>query len=526
MPNYSKSGSIGHTIPSISGEQATPRAGTGRWTLVLVTLMLLGSGVTPLPAQQGPAGNDNLTTEKKRLLILPTGTTDDHAFSIAQEVTSTVVGLAVGLGRFEIIDRNNLLQILKEQDLQLLGLVDDSAAVSVGKIASAREALLVTVLDFSQKGVPPSDEDDKKDEEDDKSLGEAIGKGLAKGLWSIVTRKSAPDVEQDPYAHNIQTYLSVEVRSLDVETGQTLYTFRVDATHTGGAAGKSRGRVMKEFRSKAGQELRSYYLLVSRVLSVDNGELILLLGKDMGLRKGMIFAIIEADREEIFSGRVMSIPGRSVGYVAVKDLSAESNRSVILRPWHTVRPGDQAIEQVDRLWAIRLGVAPSLPGLQTPGLRLGIQVLAKSIEAFDYGLGIGYLRTEDSRTRLDQGLNLNGFAGLRFRMGSRTTLMGKLGIDLNLLFRSDDADHLVNAPLAAATLGVDLERLLTPGIDLVLGAGYRFGGKSTSWSYTKEDPESETSKRYDAIWNVDPPEIDLSGPFLTAGFKFIFPGLQ
>ena len=149
--------------------------------------------------------------------------------------------------------------------------------------------------------------------------------------------------------------------------GQTLYTCRVDASQTGGAAGKSRGRGMKEFRSKAGQELRSYYLLVSRVLSVDNDELILLLGKDMGLRQGMIFAIVEPYRKEIFNGRTMSIPGRSVGYVTVKDLSAESNRSVILRQWHTVRPGDQAIEQVDSLWAISLGVAPSLPGLQTSG---------------------------------------------------------------------------------------------------------------------------------------------------------------
>lgn len=526
MPNYSIIGSIGRTIRKSNRDLEKVAAGTvaSRLILVLGTLMLLGPGVTPLPAQQNPAGTDDLTTEKKRLLILPTATTDDDEFSITQEVTSTVANLAVGLGRFEIIDRNNLLKILEEQDLHLLGLVDDSAAVSVGKIASAREALLITVLDFSQKGVPPDEEDDQ-DDDDDNRLGEAIGIGIVKGLWSVVTRKSTPDAETDPYAHNIQTYLSVEVRSLDIETGQTLYAFRVDATHTGGAAGKSRGRVMNEFREKVGRELRSYYLLVSRVLAVDNDEIILLLGKDLGLRKGMIFAIMEPDREELLSDRTITIPGRSVGYVTVRDLSAETNRSVILRQWHTVHPGDQAIEQVDRLWAIQLGVAPSLPSLQTPGLRLGIQVLARSIETFDFGLGIGYLRTEDSRYRLDQGLNLNGFAGRRFRMGSRTTFMGKLGVDLNLLFRTDDADHLVIAPLALATLGVDLERLLTPGIDLVLGAGYRFGGKSASWSYTKDDPDSGTSKTYDAIWNGDPPEVDLSGLFLTAGFKFIIPGL-
>ena len=524
MPNYTKMYSIGHTIRNIGREpaQGAPGAMASSWAVVLVTLMFLGSGSAPLPAQQDPTGNDNLTTGKKRLLILPTAMMDDDDFSISQEVTSAVAALAVGLGRFEIIDRNNLVQILDEQDLQLLGLVDDSAVVSVGKIASAREALLVTVLNFSQKGVPPSEDDDKDDEDDDKSLAEAFGKGMATGLWSIVTRKSAPDEPPDPYAHNIQTYLSVEVRSLDVETGQTLYAFQVDATHTGGAAGKSRGRVMNKFRSKAGRELRNYYLLVSQVVAVDHDELILLLGRDMGLRQGMVFAIMEPDREELFSGRTISIPGRSVGYVTVKDLAAETHRSVILRQWHTMRPGYRAIEQVDRLWAVRLGMSPSLTA---PGLRLGIQVLAKSIESFDYGLGIGYLRAEDSRRRLDHGLNLNGFAGLRFRMGSRTTLLGKLGVDLNLLFRSDDADHLVSALLASATLGVDLERLLTPGIDLVLGAGYRFGGTSASWSYTEEDPDSEDSKTYDAIWIGGPPEVNLSGPFLTAGFKFIIPGL-
>ena len=522
MPNDFKIWSPSHAIHTIN--QVTPGTAAHRWTLVLATLMLLGH-VTPLPAQQDLAGEDNLTTEKKRLLILPTEATDDDEFSIMQEVTRTVADLAVGLGRFEIIDRNNLLQILKEQDLQLLGLVDDSAAVSIGKMASAREALLVTVLNFSQKGVPPSEDGDQDDDEDDASLGEAIGRGFAKGLWSIVTRKSAPDDDPEPYPHNIQTYLSAEVRSLDVETGQTLHAFRVDATHTGGTVGKSRGKVMKMFRRKAGRELRNYYLLVSQVVAVDHDEIILLLGKDLGLRKGMIFAIMEPDRDELFSGRAISIPGRSVGYVTVKDLTAESNRSVILRQWHAVRPGDQAVEQVDRLQAVRLGVTPNMPGWQTPGLRFGIQVLIKSIEAFDYGVGIGYLHAEDSRTRRDQGINLNGFAGLRFRMGSRTTLMGKLGVDLNLLFRSDDEGHRVIAPLALPTLGVDLERLLTPGIDLVLGAGYRFGGKSTLWYYNAEDPETGDSKSYRAVWSGDPPEVDLSGLFLTAGFKFIFPGL-
>ncbi|MCH8024378.1 MAG: hypothetical protein IIB43_06695 [Candidatus Marinimicrobia bacterium] len=127
--------------------------------LLLMTLPGLSAGQTGTPATTG-----NIT-EKKRLVILPAiDETDDTGFSINREVNRVVASVAARLGRFDIIDRNDLEAILQEQDLALLGLVDDSSAVEIGRIAAAQEALRITVLNFHQIGVPK--DSDKKEEEE------------------------------------------------------------------------------------------------------------------------------------------------------------------------------------------------------------------------------------------------------------------------------------------------------------------------------------------------------------------------
>ena len=106
---------------------------------------------------------NKVTEGKERLLILPA----DKGKG-AQSIESTIIGLvsseSVNLNRFEVIDRNQLEKILSEQKLQMSGIIRDDEVVSYGEIASADEALIVSILSFGQKGVPPKESDPEKKE--------------------------------------------------------------------------------------------------------------------------------------------------------------------------------------------------------------------------------------------------------------------------------------------------------------------------------------------------------------------------
>ena len=107
--------------------------------------------------------SQQLTLEKKKLLILPQNKNDE----ISYQITRIFSGQASKLKRFQIIDRNNLSTILEEQSLGQTGLVFDKDIVEIGNIAGADEGILINVITFGQKGVKPKEElkEEKKDRE-------------------------------------------------------------------------------------------------------------------------------------------------------------------------------------------------------------------------------------------------------------------------------------------------------------------------------------------------------------------------
>ena len=105
---------------------------------------------------------NKITEEKERLLILSVD--EKEAQSIESTVTGLVSSEAVNLTRFEVIDRNQLERILSEQKLQMSGIIRDDEVVRYGEISSADEALIVSILSFGQKGVPPKESNPKKKE--------------------------------------------------------------------------------------------------------------------------------------------------------------------------------------------------------------------------------------------------------------------------------------------------------------------------------------------------------------------------
>ena len=107
----------------------------------------------------------DITMEKKSLIILQS---DLNSYKeITGRILSIISSQATSIGRFEIIDRNLVDEILEEQKFQLSGMVNDENIIEIGNMASADEAIILKIIDFNQKGVPK--EDGENDDEDNEN---------------------------------------------------------------------------------------------------------------------------------------------------------------------------------------------------------------------------------------------------------------------------------------------------------------------------------------------------------------------
>ena len=104
--------------------------------------------------------------EKKSLIILQSDL--NNHIDIANQILSIISSQATSLGRFEIIDRNLVTEILTEQKFQLSGMINDENIIEIGNMASADKALILKIIQFNQKGVP-KEKDEENDDDDENS---------------------------------------------------------------------------------------------------------------------------------------------------------------------------------------------------------------------------------------------------------------------------------------------------------------------------------------------------------------------
>ena len=82
---------------------------------ILITVILLSLGSCELKAQTEE--DELVSPERLKLLILPSKISKFKDNSIEEEVTGYVADIATNLGRFEVIDRNHIGSIVREQKL-------------------------------------------------------------------------------------------------------------------------------------------------------------------------------------------------------------------------------------------------------------------------------------------------------------------------------------------------------------------------------------------------------------------------
>lgn len=121
-----------------------------------------------------------------------------------EQVSAALTSAVFATNRFEVLDRANLKQLTKEQDLQISGRVADDSAVSVGQMIGAAALLVGDMIDYSYN------------EDLSQSQRDCTEKGKKKKTCTDYTRTAS-------------AHVAVSLKVLDTETGKILAARTLDA---------------------------------------------------------------------------------------------------------------------------------------------------------------------------------------------------------------------------------------------------------------------------------------------------------
>jgi len=235
-------------------------------------------------------------------------------------------------------------------------------------------------------------------------------------------------------------------------------------------------------------------------------------------RAGPVFLLKSNNAKDIPNRQVFALIAPSSGHrsdlagFAMATTSHEEKTVLqVSRLWRDLAPGSWAMPYTQPVFSLYLHLQPPLFGSYS---QYGLYLQGNPLDRTDWGLGLNIIRAKDSFDDLDYGVGLSAFGRHRINDGARFDLGVKLGADLDIPFRRDEADNSVSTLLFSCQAAMTADVLLTPCTDLIWSAGYRISNRANRWDYSDEE------ESYPAQWQGAAPSISTSGFFAAVGFRY------
>ena len=322
---------------------------------------------------------------------------------------------------------------------------------------------------------------------------------------------------EEKWPNNIQTSLQADVQKINVESGKSLHSFRVYGEHTGGTKAASLSVVLNQVRRQISTKLRRMFLLKSEVLARDRGKVTMLLGVDLGIKKGSIFEILKPDVHRTINGRKFILPGESAGLVRVSSSGTDVSEGKIVRQWRGLEEGYSLVEKPQYFGGWNFSGVYN-ESINEKRLDIGYEFFPFSRFSFTAGGAVGVVT--DSRNDADFKASLTGGINFRFIHTRFFSFGTSLSLPLSLIFRQDDQPENVHKFQFTPTIGLNTEFLISRTKDIVLGVHYILEDKSDKWVYTEGNGDEATNVH--GQWNDGiEPLVEPEGLYFKIGIRFI-----
>ena len=476
---------------------------------------------------------DGLTLEKKSVVILP-GQDAENPESISSKVTSIVAAKAVELGRFNVIDRTKIESILAEQKRQLSGIVDETQIVEIGNLAAADQALLVKIITFGQRGVPPPKKETKKEEgekeekdekKEKKEYDESLFEWIIKESVTAGLQKTLEGVEL--YPNNIQTIIRTEVGLLNIESGVLENNFHIAASHTGGNKTASLSSALNQLGWQISRKLREFYLIASEVIEKEGNKITILTGSDMGLEEGTIFEVNSLDQEKMYKGRVITLPGNPIALARLTNVGKNTSNAEIIRQWKEVKTGHGVNEMIYDPTATEYEIKTRNGSNFSVNAKLWWSPFKKFTTAVTGEIGT----IKDMRGEDDPLLGLGIELKTKFLDIERFQLSTGISLPFNYFAKVDDDTNYVSQSFLNPSINLTTSIILHRKRDLFISLQYIPWNNDDKWEYSEiieieneDDPEEPANDLiyHPAVWDDGKiiPRLNTKGLYITIGIRF------
>ena len=476
---------------------------------------------------------DGLTLEKKSVVILP-GQDAENPESISSKVTSIVAAKAVELGRFNVIDRTKIESILAEQKRQLSGIVDETQIVEIGNLAAADQALLVKIITFGQRGVPPPKKETKKEEgekeekeekKEKKEYDESLFEWIIKESVTAGLQKTLEGVEL--YPNNIQTIIRTEVGLLNIESGVLENNFHIAASHTGGNKTASLSSALNQLGWQISRKLREFYLIASEVIEKEGNKITILTGSDMGLEEGTIFEVNSLDQEKMYKGRVITLPGNPIALARLTNVGKNTSNAEIIRQWKEVKTGHGVNEMIYDPTATEYEIKTRNGSNFSVNAKLWWSPFKKFTTAVTGEIGT----IKDMRGEDDPLLGLGIELKTKLLDIERFQLSTGISLPFNYFAKVDDDTNYVSQSFLNPSINLTTSIILHRKRDLFISLQYIPWNNDDKWEYSEiieieneDDPEEPANDLiyHPAVWDDGKiiPRLNTKGLYITIGMRF------
>ena len=458
----------------------------------------------------------DITLEKKSLIILPSDLSNHK--NISDQVLSVISSQATSVGRFEIIDRNLVDEILEEQKFQLSGMVNDENIVEIGNMASADEALILNIIHFNQKGVPKEKEDAEDDEDDkDNTLFSWLVKTVITEAIDQIREPDSLELE-----NNIHTEFRGSVKIVNLESGKSEKSFNLNASHTGGNRAQSLSQVLSQISRQTRTRLKRLYMITSEIIEVNGAYVSILSGKNLGLKKGAMFEVSSKNRTKTYKGRTISLPGKTRGLLRITGVGPDASQARIVRKWRPIRTGHRAYELKYPAEVADI----QFTYLENTKYQLGGKFWISPSSRFSgsFNILLGSLR--DSREKMNNFIGVG--SDLRYTMFSRFGITGSTSLTLPALFpfRSDDENHFVSSIFSDPSINGNLAIQINSKMDIVFSINHIYTTLHGPWQWRrdtgeKDDEGKKITETEPAVWTDAKPVFHKDGTYFSVSIRFL-----
>jgi len=457
--------------------------------------------------------DSTLTLEKKSLMILPSSSSEYE--SISDDILSIISQKATALGRYDVIDRNLVDDILAEQKFQYSGNVSDEDIVAIGEMAAAEEALILNMIHFGQRGVPPQDKKNDKEEKNETLFSWVVKKTVESALYNSEKEKAE---RKEILDNNIQTVIQANVKLVNVENGKSLQSFDLNSEYTGGNKDASLKHALKIIKYQLNQKLKGLYTITSEVVSVKGKTITILNGENLGLQMGDVFEINSKDKTKSYQGKQISFPGKTRGLAKITQVGVETSQAQIIRKWRKIKTGNRAYEMMHNPFVgdICIGSSEQRFDLFVRGWLNPFNRVSGSVN-----LMVGAL--QDSRNDRDFYFGLGTTLDCTILSGFGTQISTSLDIPFNIVSRSDDERHTVTGLVVMPAFELNAFIQIAKDMDIVLTAKQTLGSNSPNWQYPvvtgKDEDGNDEVEWKSAVWTDNTPDIQPIGLTVSFGIR-------